>query len=98
MKNVKIDSIQSVIGSKFATIVGYPKKDGTFSNINFSLGVKVRQKGGKWTGDSSKNMLVHKPASPHNTNENFNGYRTLIKSSLVGCVLKANGTEYKIIA
>jgi hypothetical protein len=98
MLTVKVNDIQNTIGSKFATIQNYPKKNGELSNINFSLGCKVRTKGGKWTGDSTKNILVHKPAHPKNTNENYNGYRTLIKSSLVGCTLKANGQIYKIVA
>jgi hypothetical protein len=96
MKKVSVNQIQTVIGSKFATILNYPKKNGELSNINFSMGCKVRTKGGIWTGDSTKNILVHKPAHPKNTNENYNGYRTLIKSSLVGCILKANGEFYEI--
>lgn len=98
MEKVALKDIRNVVGAKFFAIHGYAKANGEVTNFNAQMGVSVRTKGGTWNGNPALHMLMHKPNHYRNEEKKatYNGYRTLKKESLVGCVLVANGRKYQI--
>lgn len=100
MQNITLASLSMVVGNRFFSVNGYVKADGTTSNFNAQLGVVARSKGGKWNGTPEKHILMHKPCHYRNALkvQQYNGYRTLKRESLIGCTIKANGREYKIVS
>lgn len=97
LQTVSVSNLHAVCADKMATIQGYTKADGEKVNINFRFNVQKRTKGGKWNGDPMHHILVAKPARGGKIWDNgFNGFRTLKKESLVGCILKARGNSYVI--
>lgn len=99
MEKITLNDLRSVVGAKFFSVNGYTKADGEKVNFNAQLGTKVRTKGGKWNGNEANHMLMHKPCHYRNTlkMQGYNGYRTLKRDSLIGCIIKANGKQYEIV-
>lgn len=99
MEKITLNDLRSVVGAKFFSVNGYTKADGEKVNFNAQLGTKVRTKGGKWNGNAAEHILMHKPCHYRNTlkMQGYNGYRTLKRDSLIGCIIKANGKQYEIV-
>lgn len=100
MEKITLNQLRGVVGNGFFSVNGYKKSNGEVSNFNAQMGVHVRTKGGTWNGNEAKHILMHKPnhyRRDQAKKEMYNGYRTLLKSSLIGCIIKANGKQYEIV-
>lgn len=99
MEKITLSALHSVVGARFFSVNGYKKADGEVTSFNAQLGARVRTKGGKWNGNEAQHILMHKPCHYRNTLKvsEYNGYRTLKKESLIGCIVKANGKQYEIV-
>lgn len=98
MKTVAVNHIRNLVGSSFFSIHGYAKTNGEVVNMNAQMGVKRNLKGGTWNGKPGIHTLIHKPCHYRNQDKvaAYNGYRTLINTSLIGATIKFKGESYLI--